>query len=249
MISDEQLLRYSRQLMLNGFDVAGQERLLASSVLVLGLGGLGCPAALYLAAAGVGRLVLADGDKVEATNLQRQVAHTEADLGMFKVDSAAHRIAALNPATVLQRVPEYLTAERLHEYVAEVDLVIDATDSFATRLALNKVCIELGKPQVSGAAVRSEGQVTVFDTAKGTPCYRCLYPEGNDEVELTCSENGVLAPLVGVIGSLQALEAVKMLAGFGRPLAGEMLLLDGWSMETRKIALRKNPDCPHCGKA
>jgi len=248
VISDEQLLRYNRQIMLPQFDVAGQERLLAARVLLVGLGGLGCPAALYLAAAGVGELVLADGDVVEVSNLQRQIAHGEADIGRLKVESAAAAIAELNRQTRVIQVPRRLQLEDLREEVARVDLVIDASDSFATRLDVNQACIELGRPLVSGAAVRSEGQVLVIDQARGTPCYRCLYPEGHSDENLSCSQSGVLAPIVGVIGTFQALEAIKLLAGFGEPLLGEMLMIDGWSAQTQRIKLRVNPQCPHCGQ-
>ncbi len=247
MISDEQLLRYNRQIMLSQFDVAAQERLLASRVLIVGLGGLGCPAALYLAAAGVGELVLADDDRVEASNLQRQIAHTEASLGQLKVESAAKAISAINSETRVQCLPQRLDADSLLKRVSAVDLVLDATDNFSTRLDINQACVELGKPLVSGAAIRSEGQVSVFDSARGSSCYRCLYPQGQDNENLSCSESGVLAPMVGVIGSLQALEAVKVLTGYGEALLGEMLLIDGWSAQTRRIKLRKASDCPHCG--
>jgi len=247
LLTDEQLLRYNRQLMLPGFDVAGQERLLAARVLIVGLGGLGCPAALYLAAAGVGQLVLADDDSVELSNLQRQVAHVEADIGRSKVASAAARIAAINSQTEIELVAERLQGELLQRWCSAVDLVIDASDSFATRLAVNLACLQAGKPLVSGAAVRSEGQVLVIDGLRGTPCYRCLYPQAQEDENLSCSENGVLAPMVGVIGSLQALEAVKVLAGFGEPLRGELLLIDGFSAQMRRVTLRKNPHCAHCG--
>ena len=248
-MDDEQLLRYSRQIMLAGFDIAGQERLLKARVLVVGLGGLGCPAALYLAAAGVGELVLADDDRVESDNLQRQIAHVEADIGECKVDSAARRISAVNSGVALQRVRERLAGETLARWVGQVDLVVDATDNFASRLDINRACVALGRPLVSGAAIRSEGQVTVFDTRRGSPCYRCLYPEGEAQDNLGCAENGVLAPVVGVVGSLQAQEAVKLLAGFGEPLLGRMLVIDALTGETRQIQLRKRPDCPHCGSA
>jgi adenylyltransferase/sulfurtransferase len=247
VISDEQLLRYSRQVMLPQMDVAGQERLLGSRVLVVGLGGLGCPAALYLAAAGIGELVLADGDSVELSNLQRQIAHTQADLGRAKVDSAADRIAALNPDTRVRRLERHLADQALLDEVAAVDLVIDASDRLSTRMAVNLACISRGKPLVSGAAVRSEGQVSVISVADGTPCYRCLYPEGSEDESVSCAENGVLAPIVGVIGALQALEAVKLLSGYGEPLLGYMLVVDGWSLQTSRVRLKTDPQCPHCG--
>ena len=248
MISDPDLLRYSRQIMLPQFDVAGQERLLGSKVLVLGLGGLGSPVALYLAAAGVGALVLADGDRVDDSNLQRQIAHGEADLGRSKADSAADSVRQINPRLDLVALPERLSGASLAAQVEAVDLVVDATDSFATRLELNQVCLRVGRPWVSGAAIRSEGQVTVFDPTRNTACYRCLYPEGGAEPNLSCSESGVLSPVVGVIGSLQALEAVKVLAGFGEPLYNTLLVVDAWNLETRRINLAANPDCPHCSQ-
>ena len=190
MLSDEQLLRYNRQLMLPALDVAGQERLLAASVLVVGLGGLGCPAALYLAASGVGRLLLADDDVVEPSNLQRQVAHGEADIGRSKVASAADSIAAINSDTVVEQLPERLDERRLNELLTGVDLVVDASDSFSTRFAINRACLAAGTPLVSGAAIRSEGQVAVFEPGAGTPCYRCLYPADQGDEQLSCSENG-----------------------------------------------------------
>lgn len=244
MISDQQLLRYNRQIMLPDLDVAGQERLLSASVLVLGLGGLGCPAALYLAAAGVGELVLADHDRVELSNLQRQIAHGHADLERSKVESAAESIAALNSDTRLRCIEQRLSGESLLDTVAAVDLVVDATDNFATRLEVNLACLQHGKALVSGAAIRSEGQIAVFNA--DSPCYRCVYPEDLDDNNLSCSESGVLAPMVGVIGALQALEAVKLLSGFGEPLLGHMLVIDGWSLQVQRIKLRKNPQCPHC---
>ncbi len=246
MISDADLLRYSRQIMLPNFDVAAQEKLLASRVLVVGLGGLGCPVALYLAAAGVGELVLADGDHVEHSNLQRQLAHSEADIGRNKAESAAAACAAINGNLGLEVIAARLEGETLAAQVAAADLVVDATDSFVTRLELNRACIESGRALLSGAAIGSEGQVTLFDVANGTGCYRCLYPDGTEEQNLSCSENGVLAPVVGVIGSLQALEAVKYLANYGEPLRGRLLLLDGWSMQLREVALTPAPGCPHC---
>jgi len=248
VISDDQLLRYNRQIMLPQMDVAGQEKLLAAKVLIVGMGGLGCPVSLYLAAAGVGELVLADGDKVDISNLQRQIAHTEADIDRAKVDSVADSIAAINSDLTVRRIDRRLQGEELRRQVAAVDLVVDATDNFSTRLEINRACVELARPLVSGAAIRSEGQVLVIDTAAGTPCYHCVYPQVQADEELSCSENGVLAPMVGVIGSLQALEAVKLLSGYGEPLRGQLLLIDGWSLQVRRIKLKKNPQCPHCSQ-
>jgi adenylyltransferase/sulfurtransferase len=246
VLSDTQLLRYSRQIMLGNLDVAGQERLLQSRVLIVGLGGLGCPAALYLAAAGVGHLRLADGDTVELSNLQRQIGHGEADLGQSKVSSAAQRIAALNSDTAVTTLALRLDYEGLLRELADIDLVVDASDSFTTRFAVNRACVEAAVPLVSGAAIRSEGQVAVFNPAVGSPCYRCVYTDTAGDEELSCSESGVLAPMVGVIGSLQALEAVKLLSGFGEPVVGAMLLLDGWSLQVRRIKLKRDPHCPVC---
>ena len=249
MLNDEQLLRYSRQIMLPDFDVAGQERLLNARVLIVGLGGLGSPVALYLAAAGVGELILADGDRVDVSNLQRQIAHTESRLGEYKVDSAAAAIAALNSDTRVRSLRRRLKLAELYPLAQEVDLVVDACDSFATRLDINLACIRASRPLVSGAAIRNEGQVLVINTAAGSPCYRCIYPQGSSDQELSCSDSGVMSPLVGVIGSLQALEAVKVLTGFGEPLLGEMLLYDGRAAETRRLRLRKRPDCDHCARS
>ena len=246
MLSDEQLLRYNRQILLHDFDIAGQERLQQSSVLVVGLGGLGCPAALYLAAAGVGRLVLADGDDVELSNLQRQIGHGDADIGVYKAASAAADIAALNPGTDVEVVPQRLEEQQLPALLRGVDLVLDATDNYPVRYALNRACIAAALPLVSAAAVRSEGQLSVFDPVRGGPCYRCLYPMEGSDTALRCSESGVLAPVVGVLGSLQALEALKVLSGFGEPLLGKLLLLDLRSMDIRRLALPPRDGCPDC---
>lgn len=246
MLTDEQLLRYNRQILLNDFDIAGQERLQQSTVLVVGLGGLGCPAALYLAAAGVGKLLLADGDVVELSNLQRQLAHTEADIGTNKATSAAAAIAAINPHVQLEVITQQLTADTIPALLSGVDLVVDATDNYPVRFALNRACIAQALPLVSAAAVRSEGQIAVFDPAHGGPCYRCLYEETDADTALSCSESGVLAPLVGVLGSLQAMEAMKILSGYGQPLRGKLLLLDLRTMDVRQLVLPIRPDCPDC---
>ncbi len=247
MLDDEQLLRYSRQILLDDFDIAGQERLLASTVLVVGLGGLGCPAALYLAAAGVGRLILADGDAVELGNLQRQIAHGMADIGSNKAVSAAAAIAGINPGVKVEVIPRKLEETEMAGLAARVDLVVDATDNYPARYAMNRTCIAAGVPLVSAAAVRSEGQVAIFDPANGGGCYRCLYPEDSAISALSCAESGVLAPLVGVIGSLQAMESIKLLSGFGEPLRGRLLLLDLRSMDIRQLQLKAQPGCPDCG--
>ncbi len=248
MLSDEQLERYARQLLLHRFDVAGQEALLRASVLLVGLGGLGSPAALYLASAGVGRLVLADGDCVELSNLQRQIAHGEDDVGVNKARSAAAAIAALNSETQVEVIETNLVAADLPTLLQlqSVDLVVDASDNYPVRFALNRACIAAAIPLVSAAAVRAEGQLAVFDPARGGPCYRCLYAEGEAHAALSCSDSGVLAPVVGVLGAWQAMEAIKVLSGFGEPLRGRLLLLDFASMDIRTLKLTPRPDCPDC---
>lgn len=247
-MNDEQLLRYNRHIMLDDFDVSGQERLLDARVMIVGLGGLGCPAAMYLASAGVGFLHLVDDDIVELSNLQRQIAHDSADLGRSKVDSAAATVRALNPDVEVLAEQLRLQGAALDERVAAVDVVVDASDNFTTRFALNEACYRAGKPLVSGAAIRSEGQLSVFDPRRDdSPCYRCLYQEGDDS-QLSCSESGVLAPLVGVIGSLQAMEVIKLISGFGEPLVGKLLLVDGRTQEYRSLKLPRDPACPVCAK-
>jgi molybdopterin-synthase adenylyltransferase len=242
-MNDDQLLRYSRQIMLPSVDIDGQERLLASTVLIAGLGGLGSPIALYLAAAGVGHLVLADHDAVDLSNLQRQIAHHTASVGKPKVDSAAGAIRALNPDTRITPINERLAGDALARAVERVDLVLDGTDNFAARYAINDACFAAGKPLVSGAAIRMEGQVAVFDPhVADSPCYRCLYPLA-DDAALNCSENGVAAPLVGIIGTVQAMEAWKLLTGVGTALVGHVLYLDALQMEWHKLRLRRNPTC------
>ena len=247
MLNDEQLLRYSRQIMLPEVDIAGQETWLKASVLVIGVGGLGSPVAMYLAAAGVGRLVLVDDDRVELTNLQRQIVHRTSTIGQAKVDSAKTALSELNPDTDVVTVNSRLDEDALAKQVAEVDLVVDCSDNFTTRFAINDACVKHKTPLVSGAAIRFDGQVAVFDSRReDAPCYRCLYREGDDE-NLTCSESGVIAPLVGVIGSVQAMEALKILADVGHPLVGKLLLLDGRHMDWRTLKLRRDPECPCCG--
>lgn len=247
-MDDQQLLRYSRQIMLPGFDVAGQERLLAAKVLIVGLGGLGSPAALYLASAGVGEIWLADHDTVDLSNLQRQIAHQEADIDRPKVASAAAKIAALNSAVRINPINDRLQSALMEDAIAAVDLVLDCSDNFSTRFRLNAACWRAKKPLVSGAAIRGEGQLLVVDPRReGSPCYRCLYDETASDEQLSCSESGVLAPLVGVIGTLQALEAVKLLSGFGEPAIGRLLAFDAARLEWRDLRLQKAADCPICG--
>ncbi|HUX82380.1 MAG TPA: molybdopterin-synthase adenylyltransferase MoeB [Halothiobacillus sp.] len=245
-MNDEQLLRYSRHIMLPEIDYEGQQRLNESRVLIVGLGGLGSPVALYLAAAGVGELVLADFDQVDLSNLQRQIAHDMASVGQDKVASAAARIRAINPDVTIRQITEKLTPENLDAEIARVDLVCDCSDNFELRFAVNAACMRARKPLVSGAAIRMEGQVSVFDPRQpDSPCYRCLYREEGHEA-LRCSDTGVLAPLVGMIGSLQATEAIKVLVGFGEPLVGRLALFDLKRTEFRTIRFHRDADCPVC---
>lgn len=245
-MKDEALLRYSRQIMLPGMDVAGQQKLVDATVLIIGMGGLGCPAGMYLAAAGVGHLVIADDDKVELTNLQRQVAHSQSDLGKSKVESARATLLGLNPDVKISAIEERLLGEALDEQVVQADLVVDACDNFATRFAINRSCVKHGTPLVSGAAIRMEGQVAVFDMRlDSSPCYQCLYQE-SDELDSSCATNGVMAPLVGIIGSVQAMEAIKLLADVGEPLTGRLLLLDAVTMQWREMKLPRDPGCKAC---
>ncbi len=246
-MNDEQLLRYSRQILLPQMGIDGQQRLLDSHVLIIGAGGLGSPAALYLAAAGVGQITIADDDNVDLSNLQRQILHQQQDIGRPKVDSARLAMQAINPEVKVRALEERLDAQRLQELIEAVHLVLDCTDNFTTRFAINQACVQSRTPLVSGAAIRMEGQVTVFDPRQQTsPCYRCLYREEGDTEE-TCSENGVLAPTVGIIGSLQAMEAIKLLAGVGEPLTGRLLVFDGMQMEWRSLKIPRDPACPVCG--
>ncbi|WP_168928078.1 molybdopterin-synthase adenylyltransferase MoeB [Pseudomonas syringae group genomosp. 3] len=247
MLSDQELLRYSRQILLQHVDIDGQLRLKQSRALVVGMGGLGSPVALYLAAAGVGELHLADLDHVDLSNLQRQIIHDTQSIGQAKVDSAMARLAAINPQIKLIAHRAALDADSLSAAVQAVDLVLDCSDNFATREAVNAACVAAGKPLVSGAAIRLEGQLSVFDPRRAeSPCYHCLYGHGS-ETELTCSEAGVIGPLVGLVGSLQALEALKLLAGFGEPMVGRLLLIDALSTRFRELKVKRDPACSVCG--
>ncbi|MEJ2416655.1 MAG: molybdopterin-synthase adenylyltransferase MoeB [Exilibacterium sp.] len=245
-MDDEQLLRYNRPIMLPEIDIDGQEKRLAARVLVVGLGGLGCPAAMYLAAAGVGTLVLTDGDEVDLSNLQRQIAHTSDRIGVSKVESAAQTLAALNPGANTVCLHKRLEGACLEREVAAADVVVDCSDNFTTRFAVNRACFALGTPLVSGAAIRLEGQISVFDPRDSrSPCYQCLYEEGNDD-NLSCAEAGVLAPLVGIVGTVQALETIKLLVGFGEGLIGRLLILDAKYIQWREFKLPKDNRCPVC---
>ena len=249
-MNDEQLLRFSRQIMLPDFDITGQERLLSAKILLIGLGGLGSPIAMYLAAAGVGEMVLVDDDQVDASNLQRQIAHREQDVGVNKAQSAAKAVKDLNSNTRVTIIERRLEGTELASQIDYVDLVIDATDNFVSRYLVNRLCWQTKTPLVSGAAIRWEGQISVFDpTNADSPCYQCLYPETDStggSAALNCAENGVIAPLVGIIGSCQALEAIKYLAGVGSSLVGFTLFFDGKYMEWRRLKLGKDKECPIC---
>ena len=249
-LTDDLLLRYSRNILLPDVGVAGQARISDASVLIVGAGGLGCPVALYLGAAGVGRLLLADGDAVDLTNLQRQIGHASAAIGENKADSLARSVRGINPEIEVQPIRSALANHALLEAVAGVDLVVDASDNFATRHAVNRACVQFGKPLVSGAAIGFSGQLAVFDSRRaGSPCYHCLFPEHTDEPEVRCAEAGVFSPLVGVIGAMQAMEALKCLAQVGELLVGKLLLWDGLRAEARVMKVPRDPACPVCGQA
>ena len=246
-MTDEQLLRYSRHILLPQIGVEGQARIVAARALIVGAGGLGSPAAYYLAAAGVGTLVLADGDTVDLTNLQRQILHMSDAIGRPKVESARDTLARINPECRVVPIGERLTDERLDAEIAAADIVLDCTDNFATRHAINRACVRHARPLVSGAAIRFDGQVAVFDSRReGAPCYHCLFPEGQDIEEVRCAVMGVFAPLTGIIGATQAAEALKLLIGCGEPLAGRLLLLDGLAMDWRSITVPRDPACQVC---
>jgi len=246
-MTDDQLLRYSRHILLPEIGVEGQQRLLAAHALVIGAGGLGSPAALYLASAGIGSLTLADGDAVDLTNLQRQILHTTAAVGRPKAASGRETLAKLNPEVRIVALEERLAPARLDELAAQVDIVLDCSDNFATRHAANRSCVRHRKPLVSGAGVRFDGQISVFDLRRSdSPCYSCLFPEDAPAEEERCAVLGVFAPLTGIIGATQAAEALKVLAGTGEPLCGRLLLLDALAMEWRSIRLKRDPACQVC---
>lgn len=248
-LNDEELLRYSRHILLDEIGIEGQARIANAKVLVLGAGGLGCPSALYLASAGVGTLYIADDDEVDLTNLQRQILHTTSRVGVPKVHSAKTHLNELNPCCKVVPVAQRLEGDALEQLVAEVDLVLDCCDNFKTRHAVNRACVKLRKPLVSGAAIRLDGQLAVFELNKAdAPCYHCLFPEGDDVTEVRCATMGVFAPLTGVIGTLQASEALKILAGFGQPLYSTLMIYDSRSCEFTRMKIRKDPQCAVCSR-
>ena len=249
-MNDQQLLRYSRHILLDALGVEGQERILAGHALVVGAGGLGSPAALYLASAGIGRLTLVDGDSVDFTNLQRQILHTAERVGQAKVASGKTALAAINLEVIVEAIAERVDEERLNTLMATADVVLDCTDNFATRHAINRACVRHRKPLVSGAAVRFDGQISVFDLRRiDAPCYHCLFPEGDDIEEIRCAVMGVFAPLTGIVGSMQAAEALKLVAGIGETLVGRLLLIDALNMQWRTVKFKKDAACTVCGSA
>ena len=248
-LDDAQLLRYSRHILLNELGVEGQEALLASHALVIGAGGLGSPVALYLGSAGVGHITLVDHDTVDHTNLQRQIAHNLARVGHPKAESAREAIAAINPDVRVTTVTRRADAQLLDELVSQADVVLDCTDNFATRHAINRACVAHRKPLVSGAAIRMDGQLSVFDPrTPGNPCYACVFPEEAGVEEALCATMGVFAPLVGIVGTMQAAEALKLLTGMGSRITGKLLMIDGRDLAFTPIALRQNPQCAVCGQ-
>lgn len=246
-MNDEQLLRYSRHVLLEQIGIEGQEKIVGAHALVIGAGGLGSPAALYLASAGVGRITLADGDTVDLTNLQRQILHTHDRIGQPKALSGQAALARINPEVVVEPITQRLVGKQLEIFVASADVVLDCCDNFATRHAVNRACVKHRKPLVSGAAIRFDGQLSVFDSRRdGAPCYHCLFPEGEEVDEVRCAVMGVFAPLTGIIGAMQAAEALKLIVGIGEPAVGRLLLLDGLAMEWRSVKFGKDPKCAVC---
>jgi len=247
-MDDPQLLRYSRHILLTEFGIDAQQRFAAAHALIVGTGGLGTPAAQFLGAAGIGTLTLCDADRVDLTNLQRQILFATADVGAPKVAAAKARLAAINPEVKVEAVPARVGPDELAALTAAADVVLDCSDNFATRHAVNRACVAARKPLVSGAAVRFDGQVTVFDPRDpASPCYHCLFGEGEELEETRCATMGVFAPLVGIIGATQAAEALKLVAGVGETLTGRLLLLDAFSMTWREVGIARDPECPVCG--
>ena len=246
-MNDQQLLRYSRQIMLPQIDIEGQQKLLASKVLIVGAGGLGSPASIYLAAAGVGQITIYDDDEVDLSNLQRQIAHHMNDIGTDKVISTQQTLKKINPEVKVIAVKQRLIGDVLNKEVECADIVLDCCDNFSTRFAINLACVKYQTALVSGAAIRFEGQVSVFTPGiNNSPCYNCLYTDNGDEMQ-NCASNGVIAPITGIIGSIQAIEAMKLIINIGKTLTGRLLLLDGLTMQWNEMKLSKNKQCPTCG--
>ena len=246
-MNDHELLRYSKQIMLPQIDIEGQQKINDSKMLIIGMGGLGSPTALYLAAAGVGHIVIADFDQVELSNLQRQIIHRTEDIGDDKVNSAKAKLLELNPNITVTVANEIMHSDNLASLIKDVDIVLDGTDNFESRFEINKACVECHKPLISAAVIRFEGQISVFKGYEvDQPCYQCLYSEQGDSRE-SCVENGVLAPVAGLVGTIQALQAIKVLLGLGEQLCGELLLIDGLDLSFRKVKIVKDSECPICG--
>jgi len=246
-MNDHELLRYSKQIMLPQIDIEGQQKINDSKMLIIGMGGLGSPTALYLAAAGVGHIVIADFDQVELSNLQRQIIHSTSDIGDDKVNSAKAKLLELNPNITVTVANEIMHSDNLASLIKDVDIVLDGTDNFESRFEINKACVECHKPLISAAVIRFEGQISVFKGYEvDQPCYQCLYSEEGNGRE-SCVENGVLAPVVGLVGTIQALQAIKVLLGLGEQLCGELLLIDGLDLSFRKVKIVKDSECPICG--
>ena len=246
-MNDHELLRYSKQIMLPQIDIEGQQKINDSKMLIIGMGGLGSPTALYLAAAGVGHIVIADFDQVELSNLQRQIIHSTSDIGDDKVNSAKAKLLELNPNIKVTVANEIMHSDNLASLIKDVDIVLDGTDNFESRFEINKACVECHKPLISAAVIRFEGQISVFKGYEvDQPCYQCLYSEQGDGRE-SCVENGVLAPVAGLVGTIQALQAIKVLLGLGEQLCGELLLIDGLDLSFRKVKIVKDSECPICG--
>jgi len=246
-MNDQELLRYSKQIMLPQIDIEGQQKINDSTILIIGMGGLGSPTAFYLAATGVGHIVIADFDQVELSNLQRQIIHNTSDIGDDKVNSAKAKLLELNPNITVTVANEIMHSDNLASLIKDVDIVLDGTDNFESRFEINKACVECHKPLISAAVIRFEGQISVFKGYElDQPCYQCLYSEQGDSRE-SCVENGVLAPVAGVVGTIQALQAIKVLLGLGEQLCGELLLIDGLDLSFRKVKIVKEPECPICG--
>ncbi|MFJ1300577.1 HesA/MoeB/ThiF family protein [Pseudomonadota bacterium AL_CKDN230030165-1A_HGKHYDSX7] len=247
-MNDQQLLRYARHILLDDLGIEGQEQLLGARVLIVGAGGLGCPAALYLATAGTGHITLADDDVVELSNLQRQILHTTASVGQPKAESGRDMLARFNPEVQVVPLVARLEGEALLDAVRAADVVLDCCDNFATRHAINRACVIARKPLVSGAAIRYDGQIGVYDLRRDdAPCYHCLFPEADEAEEISCATTGVFAPLVGIIGAMQAAEAMKLITGLGEPLVGRLLQLDVRTMQWHSVNVRRDPGCEVCG--
>jgi len=245
-MNDQELLRYSKQIMLPQIDIEGQQKINDSTILIIGMGGLGSPTALYLAAAGVGHIIIADFDQVELSNLQRQIIHSTSDIGDDKVNSAKTKLLELNPNITVTVANEIMHSDNLASLIKDVDIVLDGTDNFESRFEINKACVECHKPLISAAVIRFEGQISVFKGYEvDQPCYQCLYSEQGNGRE-SCVENGVLAPVAGLVGTIQALQAIKVLLGLGEQLCGELLLIDGLDLSFRKVKIVKDSKCPIC---